>query len=117
MRAMLLYNTSSGRGRIEGKINDIRAVFKEANIEIKPRKIDFSKNPFDGYEDVELAVICGGDGTINYVINAMMNKGLDIAIGVIPTGTANDFASAIGMNNNVIMAARQIAHGGLRRVD
>lgn len=117
MRAMLLYNTSSGRGRIEGKINDIRAVFKEANIEIEPRKIDFSKNPFDGYEDVELAVICGGDGTINYVINAMMNKGLDIAIGVIPTGTANDFASAIGMNNNVIMAARQIAHGELRRVD
>lgn len=117
MRALLLYNTSSGRGNIKSRIMDIKAVFKEAGIDIRPHRIDFSKNPLDGYEDSELVVICGGDGTVNYVVNAIKSKDLDPEIGIIPMGTANDFARAIGMNSNPITAAQQIAHGKVRRVD
>lgn len=117
MRALLLYNTSSGRGNIKSRIMDIKAVFKEAGIDIRPHRIDFSKNPLDGYEDSELVVICGGDGTVNYVVNAIKCKGLDPEIGIIPMGTANDFARAIGMNSNPITAAKQIAQGKVRRVD
>lgn len=117
MRALLLYNTSSGRGNIKSRIMDIKAVFKEAGIDIRPHRIDFSKNPLDGYEDSELVVICGGDGTVNYVVNAIKSKGLDPEIGIIPMGTANDFARAIGMNSNPITAAKQIAQGKVRRVD
>ena len=117
MSALLLYNTSSGRGHIKSHIEDIKAIFREAGIDIQPKRIDFSKNPFDGLEDTELVVICGGDGTINFVVNAMKSKGLDLEIGIIPTGTANDFAGAIGIKSNVISAAQQIAHGKVRRVD
>lgn len=117
MRALLLYNTSSGRGNIKSRIMDIKAVFKEAGIDIRPHRIDFSKNPLDGYEDSELVVICGGDGTVNYVVNAIKSKGLDPEIGIIPMGTANDFARAIGMNSNPTTAAKQIAQGKVRRVD
>lgn len=117
MRALLLYNTSSGRGNIKSRIMDIKAIFKEAGIDIRPHRIDFSKNPLDGYEDSELVVICGGDGTVNYVVNAIKSKDLDPEIGIIPMGTANDFARAIGMNSNPITAAQQIAQGKVRRVD
>ena len=117
MRALLLYNTSSGRGNIKSRIMNIKAVFKEAGIDIRPHRIDFSKNPLDGYEDSELVVICGGDGTVNYVVNAIKSKDLDPEIGIIPMGTANDFARAIGMNSNPITAAKQIAQGKVRRVD
>lgn len=117
MRALLLYNTSSGRGNIKSRIMDIKAIFKEAGIDIRPHRIDFSKNPLDGYEDSELVVICGGDGTVNYVVNAIKSKDLDPEIGIIPMGTANDFARAIGMNSNPITAAKQIAQGKVRRVD
>lgn len=117
MRALLLYNTSSGRGNIKSRIMDIKAVFKETGIDIRPHRIDFSKNPLDGYEDSELVVICGGDGTVNYVVNAIKSKDLDPEIGIIPMGTANDFARAIGMNSNPITAAKQIAQGKVRRVD
>ena len=96
---------------------DIKAIFKEAGIDIRPHRIDFSKNPLDGYEDSELVVICGGDGTVNYVVNAIKSKDLDPEIGIIPMGTANDFARAIGMNSNPITAAQQIAQGKVRRVD
>ncbi|MBR5821258.1 MAG: diacylglycerol kinase family lipid kinase [Alistipes sp.] len=117
MRALLLYNTSSGRGRIGGHIADIRAIFASAGIDITPRKIDFYGNPFEGAEDVELVVVCGGDGTINFVVNAMKQRGLDPVLGVIPAGTANDFARAIGMKRGILKAAKQIAYGSVREVD
>ena len=117
MSALLLYNTSSGRGRIGGHIADIRAIFAYAGIDITPRKIDFYGNPFEGAEDVELVVVCGGDGTINFVVNAMKQRGLDPVLGVIPAGTANDFARAIGMKRGILEAAKQIAYGSVREVD
>ena len=117
MRALLLYNTSSGRGRIAARLNDIRAIFAEAGIEITPRRIDFRGNPFEGVEDAELVVVCGGDGTVNYVVNEMKSAGLDPILGVIPAGTANDFARALGMDSTILGAAHQIAHGSVRRVD
>lgn len=117
MSALLLYNTSSGRGRIGGHIADIRAIFAYAGIDITPRKIDFYGNPFEGAEDVELVVVCGGDGTINFVVNAMKQRGLDPVLGVIPAGTANDFARAIGMKRGILEAAKQIAYGSVRHID
>lgn len=117
MRALLLYNTSSGRGRIRGHIANIRAIFAKADIDIIPREINFHSNPFKGVEDVELVVVCGGDGTVNYVVNAMKSAGLDYTLGVIPAGTANDFARALGMDSTILGAAHQIAHGSVRRVD
>lgn len=117
MKALLLYNTASGRGRITRRLEDIKRLFAKAEIEIEAKSIDFEGNPFDGYEDVELVVVCGGDGTINFVVNKMRERGIDPTLGIIPAGTANDFASAIGMKHNILRAARQIANGTTRHVD
>lgn len=46
-----------------------------------PQPIDFNVNPFDGHETVDLMVVAGGDGTVNFAVNAMKRKGLDIPIG------------------------------------
>lgn len=117
MKAILLFNTQAGKGRIGRHIEAIVEIFRRADIDIHPKRLDFERNPFDGDEDTELAVICGGDGSINYVVNSMFKKGLDVTLGIIPTGTANDFASAIGMRRRVLRAAEQIAQGTERRVD
>ena len=92
MKALLLYNTASGRGRINNRVSEITALFSKAGYDVTPQKVVFSKNPFEGYEHIDLVVICGGDGTINFVINALKEKNLDPEIGTIPVGTANDFA-------------------------
>ena len=117
MKALLLYNTKSGKGRIGKRIAEIRKIFAEAGIDITPREILFQSNPLEGFEDTELVVVCGGDGTINFVVNAIKNAGLDPILGIIPAGTANDFAGAIGMKRSILGAARQIANGTVRRVD
>lgn len=116
-RAAFLYNTQSGRGHIADRAEAIRAVFAEYDYELELLPIDFDKNPFEGRENLELMVVAGGDGTVNFTVNAMRNKGLDIPLGIIPAGTANDFAGALGMASDPLEAARQIAAGVEDRVD
>lgn len=115
--AVLLYNPQSGRGRIDFRIEELCTVFRAYGYDIRPQQIDFSANPFDGNEAISLMVVAGGDGTLNFALNAMKRKGLDIPLGVIPAGTANDFAGALGMSRRPLEAARQIASGREERVD
>ena len=117
MKGLLLYNNKARRGRLSRRLSEIVELFKEENIEIQPKLIEFDKNPFDGHEDIDIAVICGGDGTINFVVNKMRAKGINPQLGIIPRGTANDFASAIGMPRRIESAVRRIARGTEHRVD
>lgn len=115
--AVFLYNTQSGKGKIGRCAEAICTVFRAYGYDITPQLIDFHANPFDGNEEIDLMVVAGGDGTVNYVVNAMKAKGLDIPLGVIPSGTANDFAGALGMSRKPLEAARQIASGAVDHVD
>ena len=115
--AVFLYNAQSGRGRIRRNVERVCDVFREGGYDILPVPIDFGANPFDGHEQIDLMVVAGGDGTVNFVVNAMKQKGLDIPVGIIPAGTANDFAKALGMSDRPLEAARQIAFGRVDRVD
>ena len=132
--ALFLYNPQSGKGRIDRCVGEICTVFGAYGYEVRPQEVDFDTNPFDGNETIDLMVVAGGDGSVNFVLNAMKRKGLDIPIGVIPAGTANDFAGALGMSPEPLKvqtsftlpvkddergeeAARQIASGVEQRVD
>lgn len=116
-QALFLYNPQSGTGRIERKVTDIVAIFQQHGYRLEPLRIDFTQNPFVGREEIDLVVVAGGDGTVNFILNRMKEKKLDIPIGVIPAGTANDFAGAIGMSKDPLKAAEQIATGEIIRVD
>ena len=116
--AVFLYNTQSGKCKIGHCTDSICTVFRAYGYEITPQPIDFEANPFDGNEQIDLMVVAGGDGTVNYVVNSMKSKGLDIPLGVIPAGVRpNDFAGALGMSPEPLVAARQIASGVEQRVD
>lgn len=118
MKALLLYNPMSGKGRrIITRIDQIVGIFRRNGIDISPKRLSFAENPFNGEEDVELAVVCGGDGTLNYVINRMREAEINPTLGIIPSGTANDFAGALGMSRRILTAAEQIARGSERSVD
>ena len=115
---MILYNVKAGRGRVRRKMDGIESLFVEAGWVPVPKMLRFGENPFDNLVgDFALVVICGGDGTINYVVNAMRKSEKDFPIGVVPVGTANDFAGAIGMKSRTLMAVRQIIEGHEERLD
>ena len=115
---LILYNVKAGRGRIRRKMDDIESLFVEAGWTPVPKMLRFGENPFDNLVgDFSLVVICGGDGTINYVVNAMRKSEKDFPIGIVPIGTANDFAGAIGMKKRALNAVRQIIAGHEERLD
>lgn len=116
-RVLFLYNPRSGRGRIERRKEAIAEAFRACGYAVDARPIDFTANPFRGDERFDLAVVAGGDGSVNYLVNALKRAGCDLPIGVIPAGTANDFAGALGMSKDPVEAARQIASGTVERVD
>lgn len=117
-KLLLLYNVKAGRGRIRRKMDDLERIFSEAGYTPIPKMLRFGQNPFEGEsDDIDLVVICGGDGTINYVVNAMRAMNLDYPIGIIPAGTANDFAGALGVSARTLKAAEQIVKGTEQRID
>lgn len=52
-------------------------------------------------------IILGGDGTINEVINGIEDFG-KVSLGVIPTGSGNDFARGLGITSSVEQAVMDI---------
>ena len=61
-----------------------------------------------GYDRV---ICCGGDGTLNEVINGVMRSKKKIKIGYIPAGSTNDFASGIGISADLTEATINAIEG------
>jgi YegS/Rv2252/BmrU family lipid kinase len=66
-------------------------------------------------ENIDTIVAVGGDGTVNEVLNGIV--GTEVALGVIPTGTANDFACLYHIPNDVARACDVIREQCLVRAD
>ena len=63
-------------------------------------------------------VVCavGGDGTLNEVANGLYNAGTGV-LGIIPSGTGNDFLKGIGRSNNPEESMPSIFTGEKRKID
>lgn len=67
----------------------------------------------------DLVVAAGGDGTVHEVLNGVMSHPEDRrpALGVLPIGTGNDYARALGVSFDMAKAAKQLVTGVRRRMD
>ena len=65
----------------------------------------------------DVIACCGGDGTLNEVINGVLASGKESNIGYIPAGTTNDFASSVGIPTSIKKAAELIATGEPHKID
>lgn len=66
-------------------------------------------------EGATAVVAVGGDGTINEVVNGLVGTG--VPLGVIPVGTANDFARQVGIPDDVNHAMDIILRQPARAMD
>ena len=63
----------------------------------------------------ELVIVGGGDGTLNSAAPGLLDASLPL--GILPLGTANDFARTVGLPLNPIEAAKVIVAGHLQPID
>jgi len=68
-------------------------------------------------EGFRAVVAVGGDGTVNGVANGIMQAGGRLPLGIIPAGTANEFARALPIPRSVVRAVATLAEGVAGAVD
>jgi diacylglycerol kinase (ATP) len=68
-------------------------------------------------EGVPTVVAVGGDGTAHEVANGLLEAGRPAALGIVPTGSGNDFARALDVPTDVAAACLRLVEGKTRRID
>ena len=68
-------------------------------------------------KNYDLLVAVGGDGTLNNVVNGIMQSGCDVPLGYIPLGSTNDFAASLGLPKELERACEAIATKEPRFID
>lgn len=62
-------------------------------------------------------LVIGGDGTLNEVVNGLQKSGKAIPLGILPTGTGNDYVKSIPFPKKVKEQLRVAVHGQCLQVD
>lgn len=114
-KLLFIINPFSGQKKANKHLPEIIQMFNQAGYEtvvhVTSGRGDATQAVIRQGADKDLIVCCGGDGTMNETITGMINAGLDIPVGYIPSGTTNDFASSLKLSNNVLQAVQDILMG------
>jgi diacylglycerol kinase (ATP) len=94
MRATLIHNPSAGDAELDESA--LKKILEEAGFQVRyrSRKGDWKKGLRNGGKS-DLVVAAGGDGTVTRV--ALELAGADIPMAILPLGTANNIARALGL--------------------
>ncbi len=120
---LLFVNMNSGIGAGKKDLGDIIEAFNADNYEVTVYTISNNKQ-FDMDEiikhranDFDVIVCYGGDGTLNYLVNALVKNDIDKPIGYISGGSTNDFARNFDNAKTIKDKCKIIANGKLFNYD
>ncbi len=124
-RARLIVNPVAGTDRALEHAAHLSATlstrFGPIEVAITTGPSDAERAAARAVEDGCTAVfVAGGDGTLNEALNGVASqaKGLEhVTLGVVPLGTGNDFARALGIPEDVDEALDVLMRGDVRQVD
>jgi len=110
----LIINPKAGERRTKRKVEKIKKVFSAHGVECTVHETQYAGAAKDiarelTEKDIEAKiVVLGGDGTLHEVLNGVVDP-TRCTLGLIPSGTGNDFAKAAGIPKDVKKAAELIA--------
>ena len=114
-RMMLVVNPAAGRRASERSLSKVCRILLENDWHVttfvtgnRGEATDYVRQFSDGYDRI---TCMGGDGTLNEVINGIMQAGSEIPVAFIPCGSTNDFATTQGISFDIGKAALQAANG------
>ena len=125
MRTLLIFNPLARQGQsltllptIIQALHQVELEFDLKQTEKPGQATEFALlSALEGYEQI---VAVGGDGTCNEVINGLIlawKQGYTPSFGIIPTGSGNDLAHALGIPTDIGQACAILKEGPLRTID
>lgn len=120
-KAILVYNPFSGDRSISQRMDYIIGRFQKEGVLLQPFRLS-EENNIDlkrvlKSNKYKYIIASGGDGTLNYVSNLMLKMGLTIPLGIIPSGTCNDFAAILNICPDLDESIDTILSGKTVKVD
>ena len=120
-RLALAYNPVSGNATFKNRLDEMIEAFQRRGIllYLYRTKKDGNGELVDFLREAraEGVLAAGGDGTLHEVVNLVVKEGVDIPVGIIGSGTSNDFATYLNINENMEAYFDCIAEGRTRSVD
>ncbi len=115
-KALLLVNRHARKGQSFGeaveKLNELD--FELIVVPIKSS--EQLPNLVHQYrESVDLVIVGGGDGTLNAVVDSLVEA--QLPLGILPLGTANDLARTLSIPLSIPKACQAIASGQIKYID
>lgn len=96
-KVLLFYNPHAGNGLFKNNLDLIIEKFQKRKLYVVPVRADRKGILNEVMRDLNpkeyrKVIAAGGDGTINVLVNTMLEHKIDLPIAIFPSGTANDFA-------------------------
>lgn len=116
---MLVYNPVSGHAAFKTKLDSVIENFQRRGIFLSVYRTRAEDN--SAFADCvknfqpEGIIAAGGDGTLHAVINWLKKNSLALPVGVFGSGTSNDFAAHLNLDDEKIFDA--VAENKIRPVD
>lgn len=120
-KLLFIINPKAGQKKREDFLVDVINEFNDNGYEVNIRftrergdGIKFARNLGNGYDRI---VCMGGDGTLNEVIEGILEAGIKVPLGYIPTGSTNDFANSLNLSADPAQAAVNIMQKDVKSID
>lgn len=114
-KMLLIMNPVSGQKKANKFLPEIVSLFNRADYEVITYMTgcqgDATRMASLRGGDVDLVVCCGGDGTFNETITGLLQSGIQVPVGYIPSGSTNDFAASLKLSTTPLKAAQDILEG------
>lgn len=109
-KLLFVFNPKSGKGLIKNHLVDIVDTMVKAGFETTvyttQDRGDATRKVREEGKNYDRIVCSGGDGTLDEVVTGIREADLHIPLGYIPAGSTNDFASTLGIPNDMVKAAK-----------
>lgn len=112
-RVALIYNPASGQysARRAAIIREATDLLRKAGIEAEALETDAPGSAGIRADEAiqrgcNIILACGGDGTVHEVMQRLV--GTQVALGVVPMGTANALAQDLGLGRSPLKAVRML---------
>ncbi len=121
-KLLLIVNPCSGRAKMHTELLKVVEILSAADFAVTVYPTKFRGDATDyvlklSQNDYDTLVVCGGDGTLNEVITGIMQAGIEIPLGYIPSGTLNEWSSGLKISRNIETAAKDITIGKKIKLD